>query len=196
MKIMKKIFLALFIVSTFLFSAKVATSQTTFGKGDNLISFGIGAAHNYSGYNAGLAPSFRFTYDLGIIEAGPGVISAGGMVGYSSHTYKYWNNNDQYKWTWTTFGFAARGAYHMDWDVENLDTYAGLELGVRFVSFKEKKPDNASSTNNIESSYRSANKGHAGVYVGASYFFADDFGAFAELGYSFSSATIGLCFRF
>src|ERR1700750_1274973 len=66
------------------------TNAQSFEVGTNVVSAGIGFGSSIAGYTYGSqSPSFSATYDRGIWEAGPGVISLGAYVGIKDYKYSY-----------------------------------------------------------------------------------------------------------
>lgn len=188
---MKKAILTLFIAV-----AVTASYAQTFEKGTNVLSAGVGLGSsllNYSGSNQ--TPAISVQFERGSFPVGEvGVISLGGYVGYKS--YKYSGKSASYswdqKWNYTIVG--ARSAFHFtSLKLDKLDLYGGLMLSYNILKYKY--TDNGAYNNGYESgSYGSA----AGVtaYVGGRYFFTNNIGAMAELGYGVSYLTLGLSFKF
>lgn len=94
----------------------------------------------------------------------------------------------KYKWSATYIPIGVRGAWHYNWDVDKLDTYAGVGLGYMNVAYKTDN-DAYKITNKHSSVYSSA-------FAGAAYYFSKGFGLFAELGYDISNGTIGISLKF
>lgn len=177
-----------FFVVLLLSVSTLRVHAQTYEAGKNVISAGLGLGSGLTSYGpSSLSPGFNLQYERGIWEAGPGVISLGGYLGFKG--YKFSDQNVTEKWNYTIVG--ARGAYHYTGlDVENLDLYGGLML----------------SYNNLSFSYSSNGAGYgAGSYgsylglsafVGAKYFFSGDLGAFAEIGPGVDILNIGLSYKF
>lgn len=164
-----------------LFTATSLSAQE-FIQGTNVINLGVGLGGAYGSYttssqSVGLSASF----ERGIWEVpGPGVVSLGGFLGYKTYSYDYFGGND--KWTYTVIG--VRGAYHYNGlNVENLDLYGGAMVSYRIVSYS-----------GSVGSYGS--KPGATGFVGARWFFAENFAVFAEGGYGFAFLSAGVSFRF
>lgn len=154
-------------------------------QGDWILSFGIGpAASYYSGSGSG--PGFQIAFEKGVWKGGPGTITMGGEFGFSfiARTYPH------YKYSWFTTIMAVRSAYHYGWNVKGLDTYGGLALGFRFLSFNDEYYDG------WEDGYNPPSFGpHFGGFIGASYFFSPKVGLNGELGYNINFAQIGVIFK-
>jgi hypothetical protein len=169
--------------------AQSSGSAGTYQVGTNVISAGIGLGSSLitGGYGSS-TPGISLQYERGVWEAGPGIISLGGYIGYKGYSYS--NPDYSSKWNYTIIGF--RGAYHLTGiEVENLDVYGGLMLAFDNLSYSE--------TNYNGYAYSGSSYG-SGVgltaFVGAKYYFAGNLGAFAELGYGVSYLSIGLSYKF
>jgi hypothetical protein len=167
-----------------------------FEAGTNVISAGLGLGSSLgSGYTYGSqSPGISASYERGIWEAGPGVISLGGYIGYKSFKYGYSDAGYVYseKWNYTIIG--ARGAYHFTGlNVENLDLYAGVMIAYDNLSFSYSDNAGNSGTGNI-GSYNSGLG--ASVFAGARYYFAGNLAVYGELGYGVSILGIGLSYKF
>jgi hypothetical protein len=171
----------------------VTVKAQTYQAGNNVISAGLGLGSSIgNGYTYGSqSPGFSLQYERGIWEAGPGVISLGGYLGFKGYSASGSQGGYTYddKWNYTIIG--ARGAYHFTGvPVENLDLYAGLMLSYDNLSF-------STSTNipgGLPGSYSSAFE--LTPFVGAKYYFAGNLGGFAELGYGVAFLNIGLSYKF
>jgi hypothetical protein len=186
-----------FLVLFFSISIYSANAQT-YSVGTNVVSAGLGLGSSIAGYTYGSqSPGISLQYERGLWQAGPGVISLGGYLGFKS--YKYSINDgagDSYseKWNYTIIG--ARGAWHYTGlSVPNLDVYGGLMLSYNHLSF-------SGSVSNSAGGYQSAAGGSYGsdlgftAFVGGRYFFAGNLGAFLELGYGVSYLNLGLSYKF
>jgi hypothetical protein len=177
--------IALAVIS--LFSAVHVHAQA-FAAGTNVISGGIGLGSSLAnGYTYGTQGiGLSASYERGIWEAGPGVISLGGYIGYKTFSEVYAGYS--YKWNYTIIG--GRGAYHFTGlNVDNLDLYAGLMLSY----------DNVSFSSSDGSPVYAGNYG-SGIeltpFAGARYYFANNLGGYAELGYGVAILSIGLSYKF
>ena len=192
---MKKAIILLAIV--FAISAHSLKAQT-YAKGTNVISAGIGLGSSIAGYTYGSqSPAISLQFERGLWEAGPGVISLGGYLGFKGYKYSYNDGlGDSYsqKWNYTIVG--VRGAYHLTGlKVDKLDPYAGLMLSYNHLGYSV-------SYSNGAGSYQGAGSGSYGsaiefsAFVGARYFFAGSLGAYAELGFGVSNLNLGLTYKF
>jgi hypothetical protein len=181
----KSIFLAL----AFLALTTGYAKAQSFDVGTNVISAGIGLGSTLDGYGYNSStPGFSVQYDRGTWEAGPGVISLGGYLGFKG--YKYSNADFQEKWNYTIVG--ARGAYHFTGlDVENLDVYGGLMLSINNVNFSYHAYDG--------SVYNGGSYGSdlgLSPFVGAKYYLSGNLAAYGELGFGVDVLNIGLAYKF
>lgn len=179
-----------------LFSENVKAQGMEVGK--NNLGIGIGAGRNYYGSLSGFTPAGRINFDHGFFNAGPGVITIGGSVGVSNHSYKYtyWGYTEKYRWT--NFVIATRCAWHYNFGKigpEKLNAYAGIGLGLRIESYKY----SYDGPYVYDPYYNESDGGvfpHFATFVGGSYQMSDNFGFFAEVGYDVTSALIGINLRF
>ena len=157
-----------------------------FGAGSNTLNLGIGFGLGYGSLLGGATtatPALSVSYMRGLLPAGPGTISVGGLAGYQSVG---WESNGD-KATWRNIYLGGRGAYHYNFGHPKLDTYAGLGLGVRVISY---------ATNFDASATARSSQAELSGFVGARYFFSNKLGAFSELGYDMSYLKVGLSARF
>jgi hypothetical protein len=186
----KSILFSIAIVIVSVFSAVSAKAQA-FGVGTNVISAGIGLGSSIATYSYGTqSPGFNLTYDRGIWEAGPGVISLGGYVGVKDYKYGFIENNGQayeYKWDYTVIG--VRGAWHFTGlNIDNLDLYGGLMLADYILSFS------SSYSGPLPASYGSTVG--VSVFAGAKYYFGSNFAVFGELGFGANVLDLGVAYKF
>jgi len=185
---MKKILMLLTFV---LFAASQLMAQDpSFQKGDNVINLGIGFGspiYHGTGYKMAVPP-ISASYEFCIVDgiAKKGAVGIAPYMGFSSYKWK----SDDWGYRYSNIILGARGAFHYPF-VDKLDTYAGLLLGWRITS--------ASDIGTIDTEYgyntKSGGFQHA-EFIGARYYFANNFAGFAELGYGISWFTFGLSFKF
>ncbi|NNE75835.1 MAG: hypothetical protein HKN31_02040 [Pricia sp.] len=175
---MKKLILLAFVF----FSSAIVAAQE-FNQGTNVINAGIGFGGDYNLYLAPSAsPGFSASYERGIWEiGGPGVISLGGYLGFK--TYKYSNDD---RWNYTIIG--VRAIYHyLGLEVENLDVYGGAMASYNILSYDD----------DVYGGFGSfGSSAGATVFVGGRWYFTENIGVFAELGYGVAYLTTGASFRF
>ncbi|PZX46447.1 hypothetical protein [Algoriphagus chordae] len=160
-------------------------SAQEFQKGSKVISLGLGlgssVGHDLT-YGSQI-PTISAQYEQGVWDiGGPGVISLGGYIGFKSYS----NNADigKSKWNYTLVG--VRSAYHFNMlEVDNLDLYAGAMLGFYFENYSGPSGSTYNANNSVGLS----------LYAGGRYYFSDNFGGFAEVGYGVSYLTVGVAFK-
>ena len=187
---MKKI---LFLTLAFCIIAGVSASaqQSTFLKGDNVVSLGVGlggylnTGWGWSGHGVKKTPLITASFDHCFFDNlfdEKSSIGIGGLVGFKSvKVVDYW------KITYIIIG--VRGTFHYAL-VNKLDTYGGLHLGYDICNSKYIGPSGSwgGSTGGSGLSY--------GFFVGGRYYFTDSIGAFAELGYGYAILNLGVSFKF
>jgi hypothetical protein len=196
---MKQVFSFLLVFSSIQFALFIssATAQT-YSVGTNVVSAGVGLGSSIAGYSYGTqSPGFSLQYERGLWQAGPGVVSLGGYLGFKSYKYSAsdgYGDNYSDKWSYTIIG--VRGAWHFTGlEIPNLDLYGGVMLSYNDLKFTESY---SNSTGNYHGSASGSYGSAVGfsVYAGARYFFAHNLGAYAELGYGVSYLNLGLSYKF
>ncbi len=173
-------------------SPAASNAAETFSVGTNAVNLGVGVGSRYgygagySGGNSSVSPAFSVSYERGIVALGPGVVGVGGIVGYQGANYDYGSGSG--KWSYSDVIVMLRGSFHYPL-ADNLDTYAGLGIGIRRLSSSYSGPVNPYY--NLDAS-ASATAATSGLFVGARYYFSSSIGAFAELGYDQTYLKVGL----
>ncbi|QNH61826.1 hypothetical protein [Hymenobacter sediminicola] len=169
----------------------------SFAKGTVVANLGVGIGHGYGygfGYGGALkaTPALSLSVEKGIVDGiGPGVISVGGLIGYKGYNYDWSAAGDTYEASWKNFIVTVRGAYHYNFTTNpKLDTYAGISLGARIENYSNNYNDT-----DLGGSYGGTYL-TSGIFLGGRYFFTDNIGAFAELGYDMSYLKLGLSAKF
>jgi hypothetical protein len=163
----------------------------SFEKGNQGINVGLGLGPGYHSHGYGFPFGVNASYEYAIVEVPmgsslTGVVGVGGYVGVSFSSKKYGAGN--LKYNTTDFTIAARATYHFIFH-DKFDPYAGIILGYHGSSQKYKgdqKPPDSKYTYHYFA---------GGVFVGARYFFTDNFGAYAELGYMINIINLGVTFK-
>ena len=189
---MKKPFFKLLICLSIIFGIGFSTTAKAqlFSPGDKVLNLGLGFGVAWGvTYSTVQVPPIAVSFDYGWRDdLGPGIVGLGGYLGYASYAWEssWLGGSYGYKVSSTVIG--AIGTYHMDL-VDNLDTYGGLLLGFRIVSDK--------ATGTWAGAYSSSvGSGLTGsLFIGAKYYFSDNIGAFAELGYGIAYFTLGASFK-
>ena len=158
-----------------------------FQQGTTTANVGIGLGTALGGLGKA-RPAISVSVDHGFWEVGgPGVISLGGYVGNTG--YKYTALGYTAKWNYIVAG--VRGAYHYNGftDIPNLDVYGGAMLGYNIVNYSSE-----GGGEDLSNSYGSG-IGLSG-FLGGRWFFGENLGAYAELGYGVSVLAVGLTYKF
>jgi hypothetical protein len=158
-----------------------ASAQSVFQKGTVTFSagVGVGAEYNSNYYNSGIGT--KAVVEVGMWPAGPGTVSIGGQAGASFSNGGYY---DDYRTS--TFVVAARAAWHHGWNINGLDTYAGLSAGAGFNNYRYYRNETVRSSEVIPA---------FGGFIGASYFVTPQFGFNVEAGRDITSIQAGIIFK-
>ena len=180
---MKKTITSFAIAIITLCSTQLISAQE-FAQGTNVINAGIGIGGNfYDGDFGASTPSLglNLSYERGIWETGDfGIVSLGGYLGYKRYSDTFLG--DSFNYSYTIIG--VRGAFHyIGLDVENLDVYGGAMVSYNIATFDREFGALSSRPS-------------ATVFAGGRYYFTENFGAFAELGYGVAILSLGVAFRF
>jgi hypothetical protein len=167
-----------------------------FEKGSQVVNVGIGFGNTayFGSYYSGFLPSFSGSYEYGIVEIPmgselTGVVSAGGYLGWSTSKYDYGWDDVYYRYY--NFIIAARANYHFIFH-DKLDTYAGVWFGGNIVAGGWK----GDGSHPDDDDWDADSSGPAGgVYVGARWYFNDNFAVYSELGYLISVFNVGVTFK-
>lgn len=150
--------------------------------GTKNLNIGVGIGNSVVTGNQTIPP-VSASFEVGIKDN----ISAGGYIGYTASKFDYPSFNFSYKYSYLIVG--ARGAYHHDLGIPNLDPYAGAMLGYNIASAKYdgsgSDPGSSSSVGGLAYS----------VFAGARYLFTDSLGAYTEIGYGISYLNLGVNFK-
>jgi hypothetical protein len=167
--------------------AKQASSSGghIFAKGDQVAHLGLGLG-NYlggAGYKASFLP-ILVSYEHGIKDGFPidekSSLGIGGYLAYFGNKFTWANDSQSIRYSYFTIG--VRGNLHYQF-VDKLDTYGGIMLGAQLVG------------SNVDNGARGSGFAFS-VYVGARYYFAEQWAAFAEAGYSVAPLEIGIAYKF
>ena len=182
--------------------------EKCFNESTHILNLGVGfGSRSYhslylgGGYSYGITPAFSLTYEQAYPKKlGPGYLGVGAYFGFQHEYYKYdyaylFSNTYYYHHSWNYYMVAARGAYH--WDVlnaKNAEVYAGVIIGLRFQThhYETNDPSNKDPYSYTQSFAYPAYS----AFAGARWYFAKNFGLFAEVGYGISYATGGFSIKF
>ena len=179
--------LALLFSLTFAWAVQ-AQGQAQFDNSTMVAQAGIGLG-GYSNNYSSQTPVMSIAFEKGFKEdVGPGNIGIGGQIGYKSGRYDYNFWDTRYSWTYRYTMIAARAVYHPDFaQSEKFDAYAGLTLGMYFLSF--------GSNDDAVTDYNSSHL-LLGAVGGCKYYFTENIGAYAELGYGLGYLNFGVAYKF
>ncbi|MEP7163686.1 MAG: hypothetical protein ABI741_03275 [Ferruginibacter sp.] len=192
----KQNYIAAIILFFALGTTLVSTAQkrnlvTPFRKGSVTVNLGVGMGVDYKGdykyYNSGNGFGTKAALEVGVWQAGPGVVSLGAEVGgtFSNGTNKKYNDFRS-----RTVIVAGRSAWHYGWKVSGLDTYAGVSAGAGFHHY------DYYDDHNVPNYYKNDEVIPVfGGFVGASYFFTPGFGVNVEAGYDITNIQAGVIFK-
>ena len=189
-----KIYLAVLVLLPFTMNA-----QPVYQLGSNVVGFGLGVGGNFglsSSYQS--APAINFQYEHGLKQVGPGVLSLGAYLGFKKYSYTsslfgYTYSKD---WKYTILG--VRGAWHLQElkgvNLDKIDAYGGVMLSYNLLNYTYTDNDPSSTNYFIGENYAS----NVGItpFLGARYFFTNNFAGMVEFGYGMSYMNIGLAYKF
>jgi len=191
----KKITATLICISLLVGVTVTKSSAQKFDVGSNVIGLGIGLGDTYSYTTSSSTPALSAKYEHGMWSVGgPGTISLGGYLGYKSYSYDGLGYGYSFseKWSYTIIGL--RSAYHYTGlEGSKFDPYGGLMLSydVASVSYSNSDPFYYYSS---RVSYGSVFR--ITLYLGARYYFSDNWAAFGELGFGNAILTLGAAYKF
>lgn len=172
-------------------------AQAAYQLGDNVVSVAAGFGTSYGAFTYGKqTPAFSLQYERGLWQAGPGVISLGGYLGYKSYQYSgsFLGFSYQEKWNYTIFG--VRGAWHLQnfdgTELQKWDLYGGAMLG--YFNLNYTYSDNDPSVDYSDINYSSSVG--LSAFLGARYFFTPKLAAQGEIGYGISYLNLGVAYKF
>ena len=179
--IISAILFGIAISLTTISSAQRRESVTPMEKGSITFNAGVGMGTEYQSDYYNSAFGTKGSIEAGLWQAGPGVITLGVEAGSSFSNGGYLSN---YKTS--TFIVAGRSAWHHGWNINNLDTYAGLSAGVGFHNYQYNKNGKVKQCETIPV---------FGGFVGASYFLTPSFGLNVEAGYDITQIQGGIILK-
>ena len=159
-----------------------ANAQNTFSQGDKVVNLGLGLASGWGHKDYKIAiPPLSGSFEYCIIDNLFNDKSSIGVGGYFGHvSYKDKHVSD---WNYSYTIIGARAAFHYQL-VDNLDTHAGVMAGYNLYSssYKEIRGSSAPAFD---------------VFLGARYYFLNNLGAFAEVGWGgIAYLQLGLAVKF
>lgn len=176
---MKTTFIKSVLSSLMVALLAMTTHAQSFEKGDKLLNVGVGLGSQFLASGAKGMPPVGLSFEVGVSDK----ISVGAYGGYASAKLD-WGFGGEWKYSYILA--AARGSYHFDFNVENLDPYVGAMLGYNIASVK---------VNNDTPAGASAGGVLWGAHAGARYYFSPKVGVFGEVGYGVAWLNLGLAFK-
>jgi outer membrane protein W len=173
------------------FSQGKSTVSVGYGLGNIWKSlFTMGSMFSTDGsYKTTSTGPFALQYEYGATDK----ISVGVQVGYSKVGSEYTDQDDvdfNYTQTLTNFGAIVRGNYHFG-QSSKFDPYVGIGVGYYNFKYEYKSKESEDFGFAVPSAF-----GYS-AQLGAKYYFAPTFGAYAEVGYVGGSiAQVGLTVKF
>jgi len=160
---------------------EVGTTTVNLGVGVGRSSFGNYGVYGSGYYGYGTGFGTKAAVERGMWELGPGVLTLGAEVGaaFSNASYNSYKSN--------IIIVAARSAYHFGWNVDNLDTYAGVSLGPGFRSYNYYNNNAKDTKHDVVVA--------PGIFVGGSYYFSPNIGVNVEAGYDITIIQGGIVFK-
>lgn len=191
-----KLLLVAFVLTLGL--ATKTTQAQVFYEGVNHLNVGVGlGGYGSYAYIAGSdysrTPTIFLSFDHGFMDdLGPGNLGLGAFLGFSSAhaNYNYAGLGYEWDYKWSNFVIGARGTYHLLLDVDNVDLYGALSLGLWAQTYKYTNTD-PFWNGTLDGSDTYMNLYYA-FSVGGKYMFSENFGAFAELGYDVAYLKLGV----
>ena len=191
----KNIYLSLAVLTTSLIgTSKTFAQKRSFNEGETtpvrvgtvILNLGTGIGANYREHYYYSPFGLKAALELGLWQAGPGVITLGPEIGVSFSSDNYYGAYNNYHSR--TVVMAGRSAWHYGWKVRGLDTYGGFSMGIGVHHY-----DYYSNNDN----YYSYNEAIPvlGTFIGASYFVSPKFGFNAEAGYDITNFQLGVVFK-
>jgi opacity protein-like surface antigen len=191
------------------------SNAQAFGKGKNFVTAGYGVGLGFSSFTLAYAGKSGYktssfgpvlgTYEYGIskyIGVGANISYATASAGWEDDkitittfpSYSYSSKRYAYTWQVNALQVLGRANFHIPIRNDNLDLYGGL--GVGYFNFSTSWTSTDPSFN--ESLYNISNPIPVAftLQFGCRYFFTNNFGAYAEVGWGLALANAGLAFKF
>ena len=160
--------------------------------GDKVISLGLGIGNTLyiggAGYST-MVPPLSLSFEQAVVDDifDKGVLGVVGSFGYTAYKYRYSMDNQDWGWNYHNIILGAGGILHYPL-IDRLDTYLGALLGYNFSTITE-YGDTGDNFPDSDGGFV-----YAG-FIGARYYFTEQFAAFAQLGYGVAYLTLGVSIR-
>jgi hypothetical protein len=175
---MKKVLMFLFL--TFLFIAQVVAQDSTFSKGDKVVTVGLGLGSLLGSAYTTSFPPISASLEFGVADnvLKKGAIGIAPFIGFGSYKYGVYSGHENY----TYIPLGVRGVFHYPL-VKKLDTYTGLLFGYFIVS-------------GTHLGGAASSRGYGSVFIGGRYYFSEKFAVMLELGAEIVPLHIGIAYKF
>jgi len=178
---------AVTLISNQVHAQKHGGDGNTFEVGSITVNIGAGLGRSAyggvgvyaGGFSYGTGLGVKAAIEMGMWQLGPGVLSLGLEAGGSFSNATYSGNG----YHSNIIIAAARSAYHFGWNVDKLDTYAGVSIGPGFRSYGY----TGNKANDVVVS--------PGIFVGGVYYFSPNIGVNVEAGYDITEIQGGIIFK-
>lgn len=192
---MKKTFIAV-IALTIMGIISAQAQEPTFNKGDKVInaSIGLGSVlYSGIGYSTQIPP-ISASMEIGVKDdflTKNLNVGLGGYLGFSKYKWDYSSYYYGYNWgyTYSNLIIGGRATAHYPF-LDKLDTYGGIMIGFDIVTDKEY----GTSTGVTVDSHGSGLVWSS--FLGARYYFKDNFAVMGEIGYGIAWLNLGLSYKF
>jgi hypothetical protein len=181
----------LFVV-LFTFSSVLHAQRSMIESEDKVISLGMGIGNTLyiggKGYST-IVPPLSLSYEQVVADDifREGVLGIVGSLGYTSYRFRYTADPYDFGWDYHNIILGAGSLLHYPL-VNRLDTYIGALLGYNFTSVSEYRETGDNEADSVGGFLIAG-------FVGARYYFTDQFAAFAQVGYGVAYLTIGVSYR-
>jgi hypothetical protein len=176
----KQILIPAILFSLGILSAATSSAQS-FEKGSVTFSAGVGVGAEYNSNYYNSAFGTKAVLEAGMWGAGPGVVSLGAEVGGTFSNGGTLNN-----YRARTIVVGGRSAWHHGWNVNGLDTYAGLSAGAGFNQYRYEN-DGIVRQNEVIPVF--------GAFVGASYYITPALAVNIEAGRDITQVQAGIILK-
>jgi len=168
---------------SFTMISKAQSPVSPVQKGSVTFNAGVGIGNEYNSNYYNNALGTKAAIEVGIWQAGPGVITLGGQAG---GTFSNGGRSSYNDYKARTFVVAGRSAWHHGWNVKGLDTYAGLSAGAGFNQYSYNDNGRIKEDEVVPV---------FGGFIGASYFVTPRFGFNVEAGYDITQIQGGIILK-
>jgi hypothetical protein len=202
---MKRIFVSVMMLICFsgvsVFAAENSNFPSSVEPGNIIANVGMGLLNSpvLSNHGTSLVPPLSLSAEYALPISIP--LSVGAVIGFASSERSGGSGDEKFTYTWTVFSVGAKAAYHFNWEIRGLDTYAALTLGGNFLSANTEYDETSPVYSAPGAEKPSAGDDEVsflfGLEVGVRFFFNSHVGVFIEEGFNtFTYLRSGLVFKF